>query len=90
MRDSSPSSVISDSDAVLKVTLTGGGPAMERDREDSGKFLDSWLLTNVGSVEVVSGVLVRGEVDRLECDVKGEGEEAGLGTVIPGGCASIG
>lgn len=84
--------MISDSDAVLKVTLTGGGPAMERDREDSGKFLDSWLLTDVGSVEAVSGVLVRGdrEVDRLECDVKGEGDGAGLGTVIPGGCASIG
>lgn len=86
MRHSSPSSGISDS--VLKVTPTGGGPAMERDIEDSGTFFDSWLFTDVGSVEAMTGELVwdvdrgEGEAGRLECD--GEG----LGMVIPEGCTS--
>lgn len=33
---------------------------MEREMEDSGKFLDSGLCAEVGGVEAVSGVLLAG------------------------------
>lgn len=48
-RGSSCSSLISDSGVVPSATLTGGGPATDRDREDSGKLLDSWVFTGMVS-----------------------------------------